>query len=147
MKKDTIIGTEKWYKIINFKGADVDDFDWYTNRSDGIWVLRKVIRSNPRVDTAFSYLTFKYPTIEGEYWGSPLLDSTRVLSTNEIVKTPSGIDTCILYEDHYEFSHLGDFHYYFAPGKGWVIFEIFTRTSSGRFYVVNRLVLIRTILH
>jgi len=142
--RDTVISKERWYKIRNFKPADVDDWDWYTNRSDGIWVLRRVI--NPRQDTAYAYLTFKYPTVQGEYWGSPLGDSTRVHSTNEVVETPSGIDTCIKYEDHYEFSNLGDLHYYFAPNKGWVMLELFSRTDSGRLYVVNRLILVQVIL-
>ncbi len=139
--RDTIIGQEKWYRAPNLKPADVDDLDWYTNRSDGIWVLRKVTRSNPPVDTAIPYLTFKYPTSTGEYWGSPLGDSTRVLSMDEVVVTDSGIDTCIVYEDHYEFARLGDMHYYFSPHRGWVMLEIFTQTPGGRLYVVNRLIL------
>lgn len=144
--RDTIIGRERWYKIRNFKGPDVDYLDWYTNKSDGIWVLRKVTRTNPHIDTAVGYLTFKYPTVHGEFWGSPLGDSTRVLSVNQIVETPTGTDTCIHYEDHYEFHQLGDFHYFFAPRKGWVMLELFTQTNSGRLYVVNRLILVKTIL-
>lgn len=146
VKRDTVIGEERWYSIRGFKPADVDYLDWYTNRSDGIWVLRKVTRSNPPIDTAFAYLMFKYPTVQGEYWGSPLGDSTRVLSMNEIIETPSGIDTCIKYEDHFEFSQLGDMQYYFAQRKGWVVFEEFTQTNSGRLYVVARDVLIKAIL-
>lgn len=142
--RDTIINKERWYKIRNFKGPDVDYLDWYTNRSDGIGVLRRVI--NQYQDTAYAYLTFKYPTMRSEFWGSPLGDSTRVLSMNEVVETPSGIDTCIVYEDHYEFYSLGDFHYYFAPNKGWVMLELFSRTDSGRLFVINRLLLVKAVL-
>jgi len=140
VRRDTIIGKERWYRLIGLKPADLDTRDWYTNRSDGIWVRRRYY------DSSITYLTFKFPTVKGDFWGNQIHDSTRTLSTNEVVETPSGIDTCIHYEDHYQFSQLGDFHYYFAPNKGWVMFEIFTQTNSGRLYVVNRSVLIRAIL-
>ena len=146
VSRDTVIGKERWYKIINFKPPDVDDYDWYTNRSDGIWVLRKVIRINPPIDTAFEYVTFKYPTMGGEFWGSPLIDSTRAISTNEIIDTPLGIDTCIHYEDHFEFSDLGGFHYYFAPNKGCVMLDLYSQTNSGRLYVACRHVLVKLVL-
>jgi hypothetical protein len=144
VSRDTIIGKERWYKIVNFKPPNVDYLDWYTNRSDGICVLRRVI--NHFEDTAYAYLTFKYPGQVGEFWGSILRDSTRILSLNDLITTPLGVDTCIHYEDHYEFSNLGDDHYYFAPKKGWVMLELFSRTNSGRLYVVDRLVLIKIVL-
>src|SRR5437899_3210594 len=33
--RDTVIRKERWYKIPGFKPADLDTYDWYTNRSDG----------------------------------------------------------------------------------------------------------------
>ena len=144
VKRNTVIGKEKWYKIPGFKPADVDILDWYTNRSNGIWVLRRVI--SPKTDTAIAYLAFKYPTTKDESWGSPFGDSTRTISVNEIVTTPSGTDTCIKYEDHYEFYQLGDLNYYFAPHKGWVMLELFTQINSGCLYVVNRFVLEKAVV-
>ncbi|MBI1807552.1 MAG: hypothetical protein HYR76_10930 [Ignavibacteria bacterium] len=140
VRRDTIIGKERWYKIPGLKPADLDTRDWYTNRSDGIWVRRRYY------DSSITYLTFKFPTMEGDSWGNQIHDSTRTVSTNEVIETPSGIDTCIHYEDHYQFSQLGDFHYFIAPHKGWVVFEEFTQTNSGRLYVVARDVLVKAIL-
>jgi len=140
VRRDTIIGKERWYRLIGLKPADLDTRDWYTNRSDGIWVRRRYY------DSSITYLTFKFPTVKGDFWGNQIHDSTRTLSTNEVVETPSGIDTCIHYEDHYQFSQLGDFHYYFAPYKGSVVTETFTRTNSGRLYVVEKSELVRAIL-
>ncbi|MBI1804645.1 MAG: hypothetical protein HY033_08725 [Ignavibacteriae bacterium] len=138
--RDTVIGKERWYKIPGFKPMDIDYLDWYTNRSDGIWVRRKYY------DSSITYLTFKFPTVKDDYWGNQIQDSTRVLSTSEVVSTPSGTYTCIRYEDHYEFSQLGDVQYYFAPHKGWVQLDLFTQTSSGRLYVIDRRVLINVTL-
>lgn len=140
VRRDTVIGKERWYKIPGFKPADLDTYDWYTNRSDGIWVQRKYY------DSSITYLTFKFPTVTGESWGNLIHDSTRTISTDEVVQTPSGVDTCFKYEDHYQFSQLGDVHYYIAPYKGWVQLELFTQSNSGRLYVVNRFVLIKTVL-
>lgn len=147
VKKDTVIKSERWYNIPRFKPADVDFLDYYTNKSDGIWVLRRVIGTN--YDTAYAYLTFKYPAAAGDFWGTPFGDSARVLSTTEVINTPWGKDTCIKYEDYYQlYSSDGIiFYYYFAPGKGWITFEIYTKTNSGYEYLVNKLSLVEVILH
>ena len=79
--KDTVIGKERWYKIPGFKPADIDHLDWYTNRPDGIWVRRRYY------DSSITYLTFKFPTIAGDAWGNSILDSTKTLSTNDVVET------------------------------------------------------------
>jgi len=140
VRRDTIIGKERWYRLIGLKPADLDTRDWYTNRSDGIWVRRRYY------DSSITYLAFKFPTTTGDTWGNQIHDSTRVLSTSQVVSTPSGTDTCIVYEDHYQFSQQGDVHYYFAPKKAWVMMELYTQTNSGRLYVVTRRVLIDAIL-
>lgn len=142
VKKDTVLGNERWYNAPRLKPADVDFLDFYTNRINGLWVRRRVIR--PDWDTAFYYLTFKYPVDQGQFWGSQLGDSTRAISINEIVTTPSGVDTCIKYEDHFQL-YAADgiiFYYYLRPNKGWVMFEIYSKTNSGRQYLLNRLVLV-----
>lgn len=142
IKRDTVIGNERWYNSARLKPPEADFLDFYTNRSDGFWVRRRVIRSG--WDTAFSYVTFKYPTQPGESWGNVLGDSTRTVSTREIVTTPSGTDTCIKYEDHFQlFAYDGIiFYYYFKPTKGWVMFEIYSKTAGGRHYLLNKLVLV-----
>ncbi|GEM_PF-1524189 len=142
VERDTIIGNERWYRVPRLKPADADFFDFYTNRIDGLWVLQRVI--GPNSDTAFSYLTFKYPTQPGDSWGNFVGDSTRTSSIAEIIITPSGTDTCIKYEDHFQLYPTDSiiFWYYFKPGKGWVMFEIYSTTGSGRQYLLNRLILI-----
>ena len=134
--RDTLIGNEKWYKIPGFKPADVDYWDWYTNRSDGIWVLRKYL------DSAIAFLTFKFPTIPGDGWGNVIHDSTRTLSIEQQA------DTSIMYEDHYQlFKSDGvRYYYYFVPSKGWSVFEIYVSLSNGSTYLRNKQVVIRTSL-
>jgi hypothetical protein len=146
VSRDSIIGHERWYKAIGLKGPDIDNWDWYTNRTNGLWVLRKVVLNDPPIDTAYQYLTFKYPTAKGESWGGIFGDSTHVLSTNELVDTPLGRDTCIHYEDHYQEASLGDMHYYIVPGNGWVMLEEFSTTNSGRLYVVCRAIVTNRVI-
>lgn len=147
VKRDTVIGSERWYNAPRLKPPDADYLDFYTNRPDGFWVRRRVV--TPNQDTALHYMTFKYPTQAGESWGTPLGDSARTISTNELVTTPAGSDTCIKYEDHLQLraTERVVFHYYVRPGKGWVQLDIFLESGSGRQYLVNRLILLRALLN
>jgi hypothetical protein len=146
VKGDTVIGNERWYNAPRLKPPDADFLDFYTNRPDGFWVRRRVV--TPNQDTAIHFMTFKYPTQAGESWGNVFGDSARTISTNEVVTTPSGSDTCIEYEDHFQVRGTEGvvFHYYVTPGKGCVQLDIFLESGSGRQYLVNRLILLRALL-
>jgi hypothetical protein len=128
VSRDTVVNHERWYKIHQLKPADGDDLDWYTNRSDGLWVLRHLS------DTSIAYLNFKFPTAKGESWGNSFRDSTRTIATDSILfVSPSQPDTCIVYEDHCQFRSFGPI-YAFRPSQGLRSIDIYSITNGGNDY-------------
>jgi hypothetical protein len=140
VSRDTLINAERWYKIRGLKPASGDGGDWYTNRNDGVWVLRSYL------DTAIAYVQFKFPTYAGESWGNQIQDSSRALAVDSVVVTPpSRQDTCILYETSFQLYPEDGirFIYSFAPYKGFRLLDIYSTSDGGRLYLNNRFELVQ----
>lgn len=112
---DTIINNQLWYNIdFGGKRAPVA----YRNTVEGLF------QHDFWHD---SYLIFKYPIGLGEVY-----NSTKVISTNEIINVPAGNFSCINYQHNYlnfKYSTL------ISPGIGFIKFDIGTAINGGQLYI------------
>jgi hypothetical protein len=121
--KDTIVGADTWYQISGF-GSSGSMF--YANRSDGLWIM-----SN-NTSGIFKGLIFKYPVNTGESWNLGG-DQVFLQSTDTVITVPAGTFHCYAYR-----LSMSDY-YYFCPGVGFIAMDSYSRTSSGRPYIIEHL--------
>jgi len=120
---DTIVTGETWYHIT---GGGSGESMFYTNRSDGLWVM-----SNSTTGI-FRGLFFKYPVSTGDSWnlgGDPMF----LQSADTLITVPAGTFHC------YEYRLSMSDYYYFCPGVGFIAEDSYSSTNSGRRYLKERL--------
>jgi hypothetical protein len=128
---DTIIfNNQTWYSY-----NDIPSGFWYTNKSDGYWVLFRSADGKSGNDTTL--LLYKYPTFPGDAYGE-----IKVISINEELELPIGNFKVIHYSHDFEISDnplLGSFHTYVASGIGVVkIMQLGKRSDGSSFKVYER---------
>jgi hypothetical protein len=112
--RDTTMGNEKWHSL----GSS-----WATNRSDGLWSLN---------NAGNAYLVLKYPAKVNDTYNSDG-EQIVVTSINQAVTVAQGQFSCYVYRSLASGS--SEYVQYCAPNVGWVKFEGYSRTMSGRSYV------------
>jgi hypothetical protein len=120
---DTIVGGETWYQI---SGVGSDGLMFYTNRSDGLWVM------SSSTSGLFQGLFFKYPVSAGDSWNLGG-DQMFLQSADTLITVPAGTFHC------YEYRLSMSDYYYFCPGVGFIAEDSYSSTNSGRLYIVARI--------
>lgn len=115
---DLLIAGERWYHMAG-------DSRFYTNRSDGLWVIWDFS------DSSVHSLLFKYPCKVGDTWKYGRGHVT-VLSTDTTLTVPSGTYHC--YEYLIQYNSRPEQYCYLYPGVGFIRTDHFLTTSSGKLY-------------
>jgi len=144
---DTIISNITWFHTKNN--------DWaYANSNSG--VISRLIDDN------HIFLSYKYPAVQGERYGSPslahadignawLVDTeyyTTVLQIDTVISVPAGNYHCLLYQTRSYNSNIGFYeNEYISPGYGWIKLETyFIYNSSKNYYLKYSLEALKLII-